>query len=560
MRLRPDRLQEVTLEDDDMMDRTQVVVEPGVQQHSIVRSIVLHLLPGVLILVFFVIAAPLLNGLGTPSFLALLLAIAFVLIPFELGYLLYQGKQKHGVLSLRGIVLYRQPVPWWQYIVLAIPLFLWTGLVMMALSPAIDTFFIDSLFPWLPDGDLVHKSPGGRFSLPQPADGACTSFCLDNGGQAVFGSNYDNPIWEGLLFVNKRGVTKTGWEAGTTGKYARWTAEHGSVTFSVSGAQMAWAGMNEAGLAISTMALNGTHHPAPDERPPLFSPLWIQYQLDTCATLEEVMANDSRVRIADTVDHYLVCDRSGACATVEFLDGKTVFHTGEAMPVEALANTPYSRSVDAWQAGRLSGDSLKRFGIAADRVTGFQPMDAPSAVAYAFETLEQASAQAVGSVGITSWSIVFDTENLRVHFRTYRSPQVRYVDFARLDFDCDTPVEMLDVNAPLAGDISDKLDRYSFDANFESTLNYLQKLRGDEVSAFGEEVMIRGIESFGCERTSLEYQEEQKRLLPPVAGWVVLALFHRYWPVGVVLLLGVAVLVGWRVRARRQRKASQVSN
>jgi predicted negative regulator of RcsB-dependent stress response len=30
--------------------------------------------------------------------------------------------------------------------------------------------------------------------------------------------------------------------------------------------------------------------------------------------------------------------------------------------------------------------------------------------------------------------------------------------------------------------------------------------------------------------------------------------------VGVVLLLSVAVLVGWRVRARRQRKASQVSN
>jgi choloylglycine hydrolase len=290
----------------------------------------------------------------------------------------------------------------------------------------------------------------------------------------VFGANYDNPNQEGMLFVNKRGVTKTGWEAGTTGKYARWTAEYGSVTFNEAGPQFAWAGMNEAGLTISTMASPATE-PAPDERPPMTSVFWKQYQLDTCATLEEVMANDSRVRIGDTVDHYLVCDRSGACAAVEFLEGKTVFHTGEALPVAALANNLYLNSVDAWQAGRLSGDSLKRFGIAADRVTGFQPVDAPSAVTYAFETLDQASAQAVGSGGVTKWSIVFDTENLRVHFRTHSNPQTRYVDFARLDFDCNTPVEMLDVNAPLVGDISDKLDRFSFDANLESTLSFFKK-------------------------------------------------------------------------------------
>jgi choloylglycine hydrolase len=373
----------------------------------------------------------------------------------------------------------------------------------------------------LPDGD-----PSGRFTFPAPTEGTCTSFCLDNGGQAVFGSNYDNTNQEGLLFVNKRGVTKTDWEAGTTGKYARWTAEYGSVTFNVSGAQMAWAGTNEAGLAISTMA-GPASNPAPDERPPLESPLWIQYQLDTCATLEEVMANDSRVRITRTVDHYLVCDRSGACAAVEFLEGKTVFHTGEAMPVAALANSLYPSSVDAWQAGRLAGDSLQRFGIAADRVTGFQPVDAPTAVAYAFETLDRASAQAVGYGGQTKWSIVFDTETLRVYFRTHHNPQTRYVEFARLDFDCDAPAEMLDVNAPLAGDISDELDRFSFDANLESILSYIEKWIHPRPSAFAVEVMERGFESYACERTPLQYQEEQELPLPPVVRWLALALFHR---------------------------------
>jgi hypothetical protein len=50
--------------------------------------------------------------------------------------------------------------------------------------------------------DLVQASrPDGRFTFPQPADGARTSFCLDNGGQAVFGSNYDNPIQVGVTVL-----------------------------------------------------------------------------------------------------------------------------------------------------------------------------------------------------------------------------------------------------------------------------------------------------------------------------------------------------------------------
>ena len=108
--------------------------------------------------------------------------------------------------------------------------------------------------------------PGGA-GLP-PAGRACTSFCLDNGGQAVFGTNYENEIWEGLLFVNKRGVTKTGWEPSTAGTYARWTSRHGSVTFNLAGVLYLCApGRTSAGGHQAA-------HPAPgglgrpDRRPP----------------------------------------------------------------------------------------------------------------------------------------------------------------------------------------------------------------------------------------------------------------------------------------------------
>ena len=72
------------------------------RQHSAARTLVLHLLPGALIAVFYVFAAPVVRGLGFPSLMALFLAILFVLIPFELGYLFYRAR-KNG--STQGSVV-----------------------------------------------------------------------------------------------------------------------------------------------------------------------------------------------------------------------------------------------------------------------------------------------------------------------------------------------------------------------------------------------------------------------------------------------------------------------
>ena len=110
----------------------------------------------------------------------------------------------------------------------------------------------------------------------------------------MFGSNQDNPIDAAMLAVKKRQVIKTAWEPSTTGEYARWISRYGSVTFDYAGYQMAWAGMNEAGLMLSTMALRKTRNPAPDSRPPLQSAFWMQYLLDSYSTVEEVIASDAQ--------------------------------------------------------------------------------------------------------------------------------------------------------------------------------------------------------------------------------------------------------------------------
>jgi choloylglycine hydrolase len=308
--------------------------------------------------------------------------------------------------------------------------------------------------------------------LPLRIDGrSCTSFCLDDSGHTVFGSNYDNDKPEGMVFVNKRGISKSGFMPGTTGHVARWTSKYASVSFTVVGYQLAWAGMNEKGLVMSTMALPETQNPKADERPPLHSPHWMQYMLDNCGSVKEVIEADSQVRIFETVDHYLVADRTGDCAVIEFLDGKMVFHTGQELPAAVLTNSTYSESIDFLKRGAAGikvndglqtiTSSLRRFKIASDRVKAFQPAGAEHAVNYAFETLDK-----VGGDG-TLWSIVFDVQNLNVHFRTQSYRTIRYLSLNDFDLSCETPEMMIDIQEKLDGDIAESLQVYSSDKNFD---------------------------------------------------------------------------------------------
>ncbi len=344
------------------------------------------------------------------------------------------------------------------------------------------------------------------FLLIPPTVVACTSLILDNNGFPVFGTNLDNRIHQGLLFVNKRNVTKTAWEMSATGEYAEWTSKYGSVTFNFAGYQFAWAGMNEAGLVISTMFLDVTENPPPDERPPLESGFWVQYQLDNAGTVEEVITSDSVVRITNTIDHYLVSDRTGSCAVIEFIEGEMVVHTDEAMPVRVLTNNTYEESINLWKKSSLRkffqrlfskpGPSLIRFEIAANRVKSFNENDKEPAVDYAFDTLQKACGESAGS-SPTQWSIVFDTENLQIHFRTKTNPEIRFINLAMLDFSCTAPVRMLDIHQNLSGDISNNFIDYSHEVSLSHFLRFFEEW-GVSTSPDRTKALTEHLESFEC--------------------------------------------------------------
>src|SRR5512142_2226782 len=102
--------------------QAQAQLVETVEQHSIGRSILLHLLPGVFIVALFVTAAPPVMQAGYPPLLAMAVAGVGGGLAFQLADLFYQGKRKNGKWSLEGIVLFRQPVPVRDYLLL-VPLF-----------------------------------------------------------------------------------------------------------------------------------------------------------------------------------------------------------------------------------------------------------------------------------------------------------------------------------------------------------------------------------------------------------------------------------------------------
>ena len=325
-------------------------------------------------------------------------------------------------------------------------------------------------------------------ALAAPSAQPCSTFCLGSGDGLVFGKNYDWSFGDGMLFVNARGARKSA-QRTSHGEPATWSSRFGSLTFNQYGREFPSGGINEAGLVIELMWHEDGRYPAPDARPTLGCLQWIQYQLDTAATVDELLASDARVRIDSPVPlHFLVADRAGRVAAVEFLDGRLVAHTGDRLPLRALTNSSYSDSVayvrglDAAHSAAPGGPaSLARFARAAARVRGFDKGERADAVAFAFDTLAE-----VAQPGHTQWSIVYEPAAGRVHFRTLHRREIRTVRLAGLDFGCPSAGRSFDLDANAAGDITSALAPYSAEANADLVRRSFAKT--PFLAAAGEEI------------------------------------------------------------------------
>ena len=308
----------------------------------------------------------------------------------------------------------------------------------------------------------------------------CTVFFLAGSPHATVAKNLDWSSGRGLIFINKRNVRKQGALVGTQTPLT-WQSKYMNLTLTQDGRDFPWEGLNEAGLSVNVLELDGSEvPPASDPRPAVEMSQWIQYQLDTSATLSEAIDHALEVRVApSTFIHYFICDSGSHCAVFEYLGGRLIVHvSGADLPYAALANDAYAASVSYLKhlletktpreiVSGKSDFSVERFSRAAIWSVGYSA--GQDETAYAFRGLANVAESN------TFWRMAFNLQAHVATLSTRAAPDLKSIDLMRFDPSCKTPVQIIDLNASLKGDASGSFHDFT-EAENQALLNASARL------------------------------------------------------------------------------------
>lgn len=178
------------------------------ERYSLIKSVRLHLLPGVVVIVLYTLLAPVLNSKGYPSILALLIAAFFGIVPAQLGHLFYRGYLLNGRISLKGIITPTQRIPPGRFILwllFSMLILIVIGGVSVTAEPAIKAM----LFNWLP-GWYIFDTNFEAYTRHALIVTASVRLVLDGFVLPVTEELY----FRGFLFDHLPGTTKTRWILG----------------------------------------------------------------------------------------------------------------------------------------------------------------------------------------------------------------------------------------------------------------------------------------------------------------------------------------------------------
>jgi len=336
----------------------------------------------------------------------------------------------------------------------------------------------------------------------------CTTFCLRTKTATLVAHNYDYDTGVGMLMVNKRGVAKVS-TTEDDGNPAKWTSKYGSVTFNQFGRENPNGGMNEKGLVVELMWLGDTEYPKAGKEPSVDLLEWIQYQLDTTATVDEALKNAAAIRIDPQLPgikiHYLIADAGGNAAVVEYLSGKLVVRTGVELPKPVLTNNTYTSSLEYLQKTPIdkatTDGSFDRFLRASKGLEGYVPNKDP--IAYSFSILDGVQSRHYSTSDDTVWSVVYDQRSGLIHFKTKAVPTEKVIDTRKFDYACGSTVRMLDVDTKAAGDVTASFADYTRKANRDLIA---AAFKGSALLKFVPAALIDAAaaypEDFGCSKTN----------------------------------------------------------
>lgn len=129
---------------------------PAISQHSLVKSILMHIVPGILVTGVFLLIKPLIDSTGYPPLLAFLFVVLVIDLPILMGLMLFEGKKLNGRYLLNGVLGYSEKIPKktfaWVFILAFVVAY---GLTVLV-AP-LSTVLQGSLFSWLPNWIVMEE-------------------------------------------------------------------------------------------------------------------------------------------------------------------------------------------------------------------------------------------------------------------------------------------------------------------------------------------------------------------------------------------------------------------
>jgi len=312
---------------------------------------------------------------------------------------------------------------------------------------------------------------------------ACSSFKLQKGDSLVYGHNLNEGDMgvPGLIFINKRGIYKTGrtWSEIVTKDRLNpsgfsWISRYGSVTFNNFGRDFPDGGMNEQGLFIWEM--NETiEYPMNENLPKLNQMNWMQYILDNCSSTAEAIECAYKFEIDGWGWHYFVGDKNGNTAAIAFINGEVVVHSGNKMPVPGLFNTPYDRELEV----------LKFYkGFGGDYEPSLNDPKVPRFVKTAVLARDYQSTQNIAEYGLKmletlrvnddpEWSILFDVRKQKIYFKTRVNPAVKTFAMNQIDFSNQTPTMIVNMDIEKGGNVFSQFEPFTNEKMESFTKNFI---------------------------------------------------------------------------------------
>jgi penicillin V acylase-like amidase (Ntn superfamily) len=298
----------------------------------------------------------------------------------------------------------------------------------------------------------------GLSSAPRTSR-ACSNFYFNKNGYSMIAHNMEWITGDGLVVINKRHVQKRGFQVKNDPEFT-WTSKYGSISLTFDGRESTGRGINEAGLLLLEAAMADTEQSRDHNLPLLSVAQWTQYQLDTSATIEDVIASDKAVRISpdDMQSHFFIWDRSGRPAVIEWLGGKMVVYRDATLPIPVINNSTYESCV-------ANGDDPSgRFKTIVNKLDSYDPATDSDGLGYVYSIFQDVNTLVRWPVQ-SEWSVVFDFRASRLYISTAKNSDLRYFSLTDFDFSCQNPVEVLDINGPGSGDVRSKFVPYTTELN-----------------------------------------------------------------------------------------------